>query len=151
MAALASGIESIQFGLERDLKKQLGRDRRATLTSTEPFDSPILFSNSESNKPSKNSNETKSEDQAPKSMFRKPGDDSSSSDEASDEATDDVEEIPRVEIAETSDTDDIVLKDDFVLFIKMTPYPLTLHTLIVSKNLNPESERHKLIIVVARR
>ncbi|KAE9371418.1 kinase-like protein [Stipitochalara longipes BDJ] len=125
MAALTSGIESIQFGLEHDLEQQLKRERRATFTSEEPFDSSVQFSNSGSNKHSNNSNKVKNEDRSPKSMFRKPGEDSSS-----DEVTDDVEEIPRVEIAETLDADDIVLKEDFILFIKMTPYPLTLHALI---------------------
>jgi translation initiation factor 2-alpha kinase 3 len=66
-----------------------------------------------------------------KSLFRKPGEDNDSADEA----TDDVEEIPRTEVGELSAMD-IAIKEDFVLFIKMTPYPLTLEEFIVSKSSN---------------
>jgi hypothetical protein len=147
MAALTSGVESIQFGAERDLERQLKRDRRATLTREEAFESSVIFSDSKSRTLSNKSNKTQNEDKEPKSLFRKPGEDSGSSDEA----TDDVEEIPRGELAETLDADDIVLKDDFILFIKMTPYPLTLHALIVSKALNRNAEKCKLIGAGARR
>lgn len=138
IAALTSGVESIQFGNQRDLEKEFKRERRATLTEAainETFDSSVIFSDSDSEKHSESSR--KGNDQgsgsAVGSMFVKPGEESSSDEET----TDDVEEIPRTEIAELSDTD-IEWDEDFVLFIKMTPYPLTLEELIV--RITPERE-----------
>lgn len=132
IAALSSGIKSIQFNLERDLNKQFALERRATSTGEEHFDSSVVFSDSVSSKHSTDPHNVKHEDDSPKaiqSMFRKPGEDSDSADDA----TDEVEEIPRVEIAETVDVDDLVINEDFVLFIKMTPYPVTLDDFIVSR------------------
>lgn len=137
IAALTSGVESIQFGLERDISKHFKRERRATLTEESlnvAFDTSIVFSDSGSEKHSNQSHKAKDQDESPqavKSLFRKPGGDNDSADEA----TDDVEEIPRTEVREASAMD-IAIKEDFVLFIKMTPYPLTLEEFIVSKSLN---------------
>jgi len=125
---LTSGIESIQFGLERDLNKQFKRESRATLSDEEAFGGSVIFSDSGSNKHSNDPNKAQDEAKTPKttrSMFRKPGEESGS--------PDDVEEIPRVAINEASDVDDIVINEDLILFIKMTPYPLTLDAFIVSK------------------
>jgi eukaryotic translation initiation factor 2-alpha kinase 3 len=132
IAALASGIQSIQFDVERDLSNQFKRERRSSLTEEDPFDSSIVFSNSGSNKPSKDSHKTKNKPgsaNTTKSMFRKPGEHSDSTGDA----TDEVEEIPRVEIAKPIDVDGLAINEDFILFIKMTPYPLTLDEFIVSK------------------
>jgi translation initiation factor 2-alpha kinase 3 len=132
IAALSSGIQSIQLDLERDLNKQFTLERRATSTGEEHFDSSIVFSDSVSKKDSTDPHNVKHEDDSPKaiqSMFRKPGEESDSTEDA----TDEIEEIPRVEIAETVDVDDLVINEDFVLFIKMTPYPVTLDDFIVSK------------------
>lgn len=127
----------MQFGLEHELDESLERDRRAILTQEQTFDSSIIFENSGPNKHSSDPHTAKSSDDSPKatkSMFRKSGDDSDSTDDE----TDDVEEIlrfgdiPRVKIAEALDPDNIVINEDFILFIKMTPYPLTLHEYIVS-------------------
>ena len=134
IAALTSGVESIQFGLERDLERQLTRERRATLTEqdlNETFDSSIVFSNSGSGKHSNNSGKADDHDESPeevRSMFVKPGDESDSTDEE----TDDVEEVPRSEVGKLL-AKEIDIKEDFILFIKMAPYPLTLEELIVSK------------------
>lgn len=137
IAALTSGVESIQFGLERDLERQLTRERRerrATLTEqdfNETFDSSIVFSDSGSEKHSSNSRKSDDRDESPeevRSIFVKPGDDSDSTDEE----TDDVEEVPRSEVGKLL-AKEMDIKEDFILFIKMTPYPLTLEELIVSK------------------
>jgi hypothetical protein len=142
---------SIQFGIERDLTKQLTKERRAILTEAalnETFDSSVIFSNSGSEKHSKDSHKDNHQDRsvsAFKSMFVRPGEESNSEEEA----TDDVEEIPRTEIAELSE-DDIVWDEDFVLFIKMTPYPMTLEEFVVSITLIQSRRQRKLTTVVAR-
>ena len=139
IAAITSGVESIQFGLERDLDRQLTRERRerrATLTEqdlNEGFDSSVVFSDSGSGKHSSNSRKADDQDESPevRSMFVKPGDDSDSTDEE----TDDVEEVPRSEVGKLL-AKEVEIKEDFILFIKMAPYPLTLEEFIVSKSSN---------------
>lgn len=137
IAALTSGIESIQFGLERDLDRQLTRERRerrATPTEQdldEAFHSSIVFSDSGSGKHTNNSHKADDHDESSeevRSMFVKPGDDSDSTDEG----TEDVEEVPRSEVGKLL-AKEIDIREDFILFIKMAPYPLTLEELIVSK------------------
>jgi translation initiation factor 2-alpha kinase 3 len=59
-------------------------------------------------------------------MFYRPGDDDDSTDDSN------VEEIPRSEANEASGLD-FDIQEDAILFIKMTPYPLTLEEFIVSK------------------
>lgn len=131
--AITSGIESIQFGMERDLSEQMKRERRETLTQDDEISrKSIIFSDSRSTKHSDDSHKAKGQDKdislkkAANTMFYKPGDES--------EGTDDsvVEEIPRSEVGEALNVD--MLNEDAVLFIKMTPYPLTLEEFIVSKS-----------------
>jgi translation initiation factor 2-alpha kinase 3 len=154
IAAITSGVESIQFDLERDLNRQLTRERRerrATLTEqdlNETFDSSIVFSDSGSGKRSSNSRKADDQDESPeevKSMFVKPGDDSDSTDEE----TDDVEEVPRSEVGKLL-AKEVEIKEDFILFIKMAPYPLTLEEFIVSIFSIDSLELRELTVPVAR-
>jgi translation initiation factor 2-alpha kinase 3 len=132
IAAITSGIESIQFGLERDLSQQIRRERRETLTRNQTDEASIaaiVFSDSRSTKQSDDSRKAKSQNKSlevTNSMFYRPGDDDDSTDDSN------VEEIPRSEVGEGSDPD-MSIQEDAVLFIKMTPYPLTLEEFIVSK------------------
>ncbi len=130
--AIASGIESIQFGLERDLSNRIRREHRATLTrerTDEGSLAAIVFSDSKSTRRSDDSRRDQDQDKSLKvtnSMFYKPGDDDDSNDDSI------VEEIPRSKVSEALDLD-IAIQEDAVLFIKMTPYPLTLEEFIVSE------------------
>ncbi len=130
--AITSGVESIQFGLERDLSNQIRRERRETLTGDQIDEaslSAIIFSDSRSTKRSDDSRKAKDQNKSlnvANSMFYRPGDDDDSTDDSN------IEEIPRSKVGGASDGDYDV-QEDAVLFIKMTPYPLTLEEFIVSE------------------
>lgn len=119
--------------MERDLSKQLKRERRATLTEDDEISrTSIVFGESRSTKHSDDSGKTKDQEnplkKSPKGMFYKPGSESDGTDDSN------VEEIPRSEVGEASDVEvEVKINEDAILFIKMTPYPLTLEEFIVSK------------------
>jgi eukaryotic translation initiation factor 2-alpha kinase 3 len=145
IATLTSRIGSMQFGQERELDEYLKRERRPTLTQEDILDSSIIFENSESKNHSNDPPAAKSSDDSPKATkttFRKLGENSDSTDDEIGDIEEilRVDDIPRVEIAEALDLDNIVINEDFVLFIKMTPYPLTLYEFIVSRAFKWEFE-----------
>jgi translation initiation factor 2-alpha kinase 3 len=106
------------------------RERRETLTQEDEISrTSIIFSNSISTNHSDDSQKADDQDKplqkVANSMFYKPGDDTDRTDDS------EVEDIPRSEVGEVLNVDE--LEEDWLLFIKMTPYPLTLEEFIVSK------------------
>lgn len=142
MEAITAGVESIQFDIERELDKYVQRERRATIT-TEPTEEEfsrtgfVFEEDSKSAKLSSGHSKSQSKQpqvKEPKGMFRRPGEADSSDSDSSDEfeAPETAEEeIPRMQMTKATKAE-AEINEDAVLFIKMTPYPLTLYDFMVT-------------------